>query len=69
MEPSAILDARVTIIHPQLRDLIVAVERGRVLYPRGSTIEQLKWMPQPDDDEEDESGGIKSRVVSTLRLE
>lgn len=46
LQPSAISNARITIVHPQLRDLILPVERGRVLYPRGNGIEELRWKVQ-----------------------
>ena len=58
--PSAIVKARPTIIHPQLRDLILPLERGRVLYPRGNSIEDLRFYHLNEDDEEEE--GMKSSV-------
>jgi hypothetical protein len=59
LEPTAIVKARPTIIHPQLRDLILPLERGRVLYPRGNSIEDLRFFPKQDDEEEE---GLKSSV-------
>jgi hypothetical protein len=53
LEPSAVVKARPTIIHPQLRDLILPLERGRVLYPRGNSIEDLSWTTTEKDDEDD----------------
>jgi hypothetical protein len=61
LEPTAIVKARPTIIHPQLRDLILPLERGRVLYPRGNSIEDLRFFPRLEEDEEEE--GMKSSVV------
>ena len=58
--PSAIVKARPTIIHPQLRDLILPLERGRVLYPRGNSIEDLRFYHFNEDEEEE--GGTKSSV-------
>lgn len=37
------IKARPTIIHPQLRDLILPLERGKVLYPTGTSIEELTF--------------------------
>lgn len=39
--PSNVIDAAITIVHPQLRDLIVAESRGHVYYPRGSEIKEV----------------------------
>ncbi|KAL7424464.1 hypothetical protein Q5752_000148 [Cryptotrichosporon argae] len=43
LRPATVLPAQITIIHPQLRDLLVPLDRGDVLYPRGKTIERLRW--------------------------
>lgn len=43
LQPTAVRNARITIIHPQLRDLILPLERGRVLHPRGFGIEEMQW--------------------------
>ncbi|WVO20833.1 uncharacterized protein IAS62_002133 [Cryptococcus decagattii] len=50
--PTAIRPARITIIHPQLRDLILPLSRGRVLYPRGLNIDEIRWLPNAEDDDE-----------------
>ncbi|KAK4687467.1 hypothetical protein P7C73_g2638, partial [Tremellales sp. Uapishka_1] len=49
LQPTAVRNAKITIIHPQLRDLILPLERARVLYPRGSTIEESRWVPNSDE--------------------
>ncbi|WVQ98832.1 hypothetical protein IAU59_005963 [Kwoniella sp. CBS 9459] len=54
--PSSIRSAKITIIHPQLRDLILPLERGRVLYPRGTTVEEQRWLPSADHDHVDDRG-------------
>lgn len=59
LTPSTIKHASPVIIHPQLRDLILPLERGRILYPRGGAIEELSWLPPapgpgPEDEDEDE---------------
>ncbi|WVQ71758.1 hypothetical protein IAR50_001299 [Cryptococcus sp. DSM 104548] len=43
LTPSAVKSASVTIIHPQLRDLILPLGRGSVYYPRGHNVEETKW--------------------------
>lgn len=52
LEPSNVIKARPTIIHPQLRDLILPLERGKVLYPRGNSIEELTFGYSHEDDED-----------------
>ncbi|OCF36577.1 hypothetical protein I316_01828 [Kwoniella heveanensis BCC8398] len=54
--PSSVRSAKITIIHPQLRDLILPLERGRVLYPRGTTVEEQRWLPSADRDNGDGDG-------------
>lgn len=49
--PTSIRPAKVTIIHPQLRDLILPLSRGRVLYPRGLNIDEIRWFPNAEDDD------------------
>lgn len=59
LTPSAIKRANPVIIHPQLRDLILPLERGRVLYPRGNAIEELTWHARDreiDEDGDEEMG-------------
>jgi hypothetical protein len=56
LEPSHIIKARPTIIHPQLRDLILPLERGKVLYPRGNSIEELTFSHSSSDDEDEDDG-------------
>lgn len=41
--PSAVHSAQVTISHPQLRDLILPVRRGHVMYPHRSAIHEQRW--------------------------
>jgi hypothetical protein len=53
LTPSSIRSARITIIHPQLRDLILPLDRGNVLYPKGTTLEQQQWV------DEDYEEGVK----------
>lgn len=55
LQPSSIRSGRVTIIHPQLRDLILPLERAKVLYPRGTTIEQVSWDPVDNDERNSKS--------------
>lgn len=42
-QPSSIVQAQVTIIHPQLRDLILPLERGHIIYPHVMTLESMRW--------------------------
>jgi hypothetical protein len=56
LEPSNIIKARPTIIHPQLRDLILPLERGKVLYPRGNSIEELTFSHSSPDNEDEDDG-------------
>nr|XP_019001991.1 uncharacterized protein I203_05127 [Kwoniella mangroviensis CBS 8507]OCF65452.1 hypothetical protein I203_05127 [Kwoniella mangroviensis CBS 8507] len=67
LAPSAIRSAKITIIHPQLRDLILPLERGRVLYPRGTTIEEQRWLPAIGEDEEGEEGMAKRGITGSTR--
>jgi hypothetical protein len=43
LAPSVVLEAHVTISHPQLRDLILPLRRGHVLYPYRSAIYEQRW--------------------------
>lgn len=45
VEPSSVVEAAITIVHPQLRDLIVTQSRGHVYYPRGSEIKEVLFGP------------------------
>lgn len=67
--PTNIHDAPITIVHPQLRDLILPIQRGRVLFPHGTDISEMTWEPQQDeDDDEEEAGGMDvERVRSASR--
>ena len=56
LRPSAIKDARPVIIHPQLRDLILPLERGRVFYPTTNAIEELSWRASDDNRDADVEG-------------
>ncbi|KIR32772.1 hypothetical protein I352_04707 [Cryptococcus deuterogattii MMRL2647] len=69
--PTAVRPARITIIHPQLRDLILPLSRGRVLYPRGLNIDEIRWLPNAEDDDEapkpnDRNGPGNTRTVFKL---
>lgn len=46
-QPSSLVHASVTIIHPQLRDLILPLERGHIIYPHVMTLESMRW-PAPE---------------------
>ena len=64
LRPSTISNARITIIHPQLRDLILPVERGRVLYPRGNGIEEVRWKSEYHEERKEEQGeDVPQKVV------
>jgi len=63
LQPSAIVKARPTIIHPQLRDLILPLERGRILYPRGNSIEELTFSSGHDHDNESEGSDAMEMEV------
>lgn len=65
LRPSAIKSANPVIIHPQLRDLILPLERGRVLYPRGGAIEELSWTARSEN--EDESMDLDMREADKVR--
>jgi len=68
--PTSVVKARPTIIHPQLRDLILPLEQGRVLYPRGPRVEELTWTHEDIGDDEgiekSDGGGKKIVRLSTL---
>lgn len=49
LQPSQVRSANISIIHPQLRDLILPLARGCVLYPRGQTLEWQRWMETTDE--------------------
>ncbi|WWD16043.1 hypothetical protein CI109_100468 [Kwoniella shandongensis] len=63
LQPTAIRSAKITIVHPQLRDLILPLARGRILYPRGPTIEEQRWLPSSDE----EDGGVKRGITGSTR--
>ncbi|KAK8869692.1 hypothetical protein IAR55_000260 [Kwoniella newhampshirensis] len=63
LQPTAIRSAKITIVHPQLRDLILPLARGRILYPRGPTIEEQRWLPSGDE----EDGGVKRGITGSSR--
>ncbi|WVQ78405.1 hypothetical protein IAT38_000491 [Cryptococcus sp. DSM 104549] len=50
LTPTAVRSAKITIIHPQLRDLVLPLARGRLFYPRGTSIEEQRWLPPADDE-------------------
>ena len=77
LKPNAIHSAKISIIHPQLRDLILPLERGRVLYPRGKDVEELSWtVENPDgfeheaemDDDEGRKGDHEAESKVSLGL-
>lgn len=43
--PSSLVHASVTIIHPQLRDLILPLDRGHIIYPHVQTLQEMRWDP------------------------
>lgn len=61
--PTAIHNAHVTIVHPQLRDLILPLNRGRVLFPHGTSIDEMIWTPEEAEDDDDEEG-VQAAVAS-----
>ncbi|WVR05161.1 hypothetical protein IAU60_002173 [Kwoniella sp. DSM 27419] len=65
--PTSVRSAKITIIHPQLRDLILPLERGRVLYPRGTTIEEQRWLPSTDQEDEGDEGMSKRGITGSTR--
>ncbi|WRT67211.1 uncharacterized protein IL334_004177 [Kwoniella shivajii] len=69
LTPTAIRSAKITIIHPQLRDLILPLERGRVLYPRGMSIEEQRWLPAANAEENEygEEGTTKRGITGSTR--
>lgn len=56
--------ANIAIIHPQLRDLVLPLARGHVLYPRGNAVEEARW--RDDADDEDDDGGADVGVAAGL---
>jgi hypothetical protein len=68
LEPSNIIKARPTIIHPQLRDLILPLERGKILYPRGNSIEELTFVHPCDDDEDHDDLDMELDSDGTRRI-
>ncbi|WWC89956.1 uncharacterized protein L201_004885 [Kwoniella dendrophila CBS 6074] len=67
LTPTAVRSAKITIIHPQLRDLILPIERGRVLYPRGMTIEEQRWLPAASSESDEEEGIHKRGITGSTR--
>nr|XP_019013613.1 uncharacterized protein I206_01683 [Kwoniella pini CBS 10737]OCF52394.1 hypothetical protein I206_01683 [Kwoniella pini CBS 10737] len=68
LTPTSVRSARITIIHPQLRDLILPLERGRVLYPRGMTIEEQRWLPAIEEEDGTTKRGITGSTRPLLNL-
>jgi hypothetical protein len=64
LKPTGIHSSKITIVHPQLRDLILPLSRGHVMYPRGQTIEELKW--HTEDLDGVEQGAAGSNTVSLI---
>ena len=69
LQPSAIIKARPTIIHPQLRDLILPLERGRILYPRGNSIEELTFSSDHGDHDHDHDHDKESEGSDAMEME
>ncbi|RXK35143.1 hypothetical protein M231_07591 [Tremella mesenterica] len=65
LNPTSVRQAKITIVHPQLRDLILPLEKGRVLYPRGNCVEEQRWDAGKDEDDED--GRMIGRVLGTTK--
>lgn len=63
--PTSVRSANITIIHPQLRDLLLPLERGRVLYPHGTVIEEQQWRTNYDDDN---PGDSPSHIQNLYKL-
>ena len=67
LQPSDIRPARITVVHHQLRDLLLPLDRGHVLYPRGTSIEELRWSPLADDEPGPSKGNV-SRAWESSRM-
>jgi len=67
-----VVKARPTIIHPQLRDLILPLERGKILYPRGNSIEELTFGHPGENDEDHDHDDLDMdgtrRIVSQPKM-
>jgi hypothetical protein len=61
--PTSVRPANITIIHPQLRDLVLPLERGRVVYPHGTVVEEQYWV-----DDDDNPGDQPSHTSSLAKL-
>ena len=72
LEPSNVIKARPTIIHPQFRDLILPLIRGKILYPRGNSIEELTFGHPHEDDKDHDDDDLDMegtrRTVSHTKL-
>ncbi|WOO85523.1 putative protein [Vanrija pseudolonga] len=63
--PSSVHAANIAIIHPQLRDLVLPLARGHVLYPRGNAVEEARWRDADDEDDDGDvgiSGGMGDKT-------
>jgi hypothetical protein len=58
-------DAKVTVVHNQLRDLVFPLARGKLLYPKGNSIVEHSWTP-PDEEDEDEDGVVRGSSKSIV---
>ncbi|ORX33426.1 hypothetical protein BD324DRAFT_639736 [Kockovaella imperatae] len=65
LEPTDVRPAHISIIHPQLRDLVLPLDRAHVLYPRGTIIEEQRWSP-PEDNEPGPSKGVRNGTTRTF---
>lgn len=66
--PTAIRPAKITIIHPQLRDLILPLSRGRVLYPRGLNIDEIRWFPNDEDGDSASKSNVMLREATIVGI-
>ena len=62
LRPSSIQPAQITIIHPQLRDLILPLERANLLYPRGTSVQQISWQRHIEEDDVASAPSVKASV-------
>ena len=63
LQPSAVIHTKgITIIHQQLRDLILPLERARVIYPHGTTLEQITWSHPADENDKDPQQAVSLTV-------
>jgi len=66
LAPSAVLPATVTISHPQLRDLILPLKRGHVLYPCRSAVYEQRWTSPEDPTTGMDDGKVRQSTAQEL---